>query len=136
MARCVVIGGRDARPDRRALGWAWADAVAGIVVTGFICHVGWEVTADIAHRLLDDVDPEMITTAETAAIDSAGSTSTRMLAARWTGRTLCVEVEGFLDSETSLATADQIAAAGLATHVSRIPEMQSFTWSARASMPS
>jgi Co/Zn/Cd efflux system component len=32
-----------------AVGWAWADAVAGIVVTGFICHVGWEVTADIAH---------------------------------------------------------------------------------------
>ena len=47
-----------------ALGWGWADAVAGIVVTGFICHVGWEVTADIAHRLLDGVDPEIITTAE------------------------------------------------------------------------
>ena len=28
-----------------ALGWGWADAIAGIVVTGFICHVGWEVTA-------------------------------------------------------------------------------------------
>ncbi len=50
-----------------ALGWGWADAVAGIVVTGFICHVGWEVTADIAHRLLDGVDPEIITTAETVA---------------------------------------------------------------------
>jgi cation diffusion facilitator family transporter len=23
------------------LGWGWADAVAGIIVTGFICHVGW-----------------------------------------------------------------------------------------------
>ena len=50
-----------------ALGWGWADAIAGIVVTGFICHIGWEVTGDIAHRLLDGVDPEIITTAEIVA---------------------------------------------------------------------
>ena len=34
-----------------AFGWSWADAVAGLVITGFICHVGWEVSKDIAHRL-------------------------------------------------------------------------------------
>src|SRR6185437_1353605 len=43
-----------------ALGWGWADAIAGLVVTGFIWHVGWEVTADIAHRILDGVAPEII----------------------------------------------------------------------------
>ena len=48
-----------------ALGWGWADAVAGIIVTGFICHVGWEVGSNIAHRLLDGIDPDIITTAET-----------------------------------------------------------------------
>ena len=37
-------------------GLKWADAVAGIAVTGFICHVGWEVTSDIVHRLMDGVD--------------------------------------------------------------------------------
>ena len=56
-----------------ALGWGWADAVAGIVVTGFICHVGWEVTSAIAHRLLDGVDPEIITTAEAVAATVPGS---------------------------------------------------------------
>src|ERR1700736_4341725 len=35
-----------------AVGWSWADAVAGLLVTGFICHVGWAVSSDIAHRLL------------------------------------------------------------------------------------
>ena len=44
-------------------GLPWADAIAGIVVTGFICHVGWEVTSDLVHRLLDGVEPEIITTA-------------------------------------------------------------------------
>ena len=111
---------------------AWADAVAGIVVTGFICHVGWEVTGDIAHRLLDGVDPEIITTAETAAIEVPGVQHAHARA-RWTGRTLRVEVEGFLDSETSLTTSDQIGRSVASLLTSRIPEMQSFTWSARAS---
>src|ERR1700722_20329652 len=115
-----------------ALGWAWADAVAGVVVTGFICHVGWEVTADIAHRLLDGVDPEIITTAETAAIEVPGVQHAHARA-RWTGRTLRVEVEGFLDSETSLASADQIGRSVASLLTSRIPDMHSFTWSARAS---
>ena len=52
--------------------------------------------------------------------------------ARWTGRTLRVEVEGFLDSATPLAAADQIGRRVAAMLTSRIPEMQSFTWSARA----
>lgn len=114
-----------------ALGWAWADAVAGIVVTGFICHVGWEVTSDIAHRLLDGVDPEIITTAEATAIEVPGVQHAHARA-RWTGRTLRVEVEGFLDSTTPLAAADQIGRSVAAMLTSRIPEMQSFTWSARA----
>lgn len=46
-----------------AAGWPWADAVAGLFVTAFICHVGWEVSTDIAHRLLDGVDLSVVTTA-------------------------------------------------------------------------
>lgn len=114
-----------------ALGWAWADAVAGIVVTGFICHVGREVTADICHRLLDGVDPEIITTAEAAAIEIPGVLHAHVRA-RWTGRTLRVEVEGFLDPATLLAAADEVGRSVAALLTSRIPEMQSFSWSARA----
>jgi cation diffusion facilitator family transporter len=114
-----------------ALGWGWADAVAGIAVTGFICHVGWEVTADIGHRLLDGVDPEVITTAETVAATVPGVTHAHARA-RWTGRTLRVEVEGFLDPHTPLAAADQIGRSVAAALAPEIPEMHSFTWSARA----
>ncbi|OBG25414.1 cation diffusion facilitator family transporter [Mycobacterium sp. E3198] len=114
-----------------ALGWAWADAVAGIVVTAFICHVGWEVTADIAHRLLDGVDPEIITTAETAAAAVPGVLHAHARA-RWTGRTLRVEVEGFVDPKTPLAEADRIGRSVAAALSPQIPEMHSFAWSARA----
>src|SRR5271155_4078005 len=114
-----------------ALGWGWADAVAGIIVTGFICHVGWDVTVGVAHRLLDGVDPEIIATAEAAAAKVPGVKHAHARA-RWTGRTLRIEVEGFLDSETSLTTADQIGRSVASLLTSRIPELQSFTWSARA----
>jgi cation diffusion facilitator family transporter len=114
-----------------AVGWAWADAVAGIVVTGFICHVGYEVSTDIAHRLLDGVEPEIITTAEATAIAVAGVQHAHARA-RWTGRTLRVEVEGFLDPDTPLAAADQIGRSVAAALTARIPEMHSFTWMARA----
>ena len=114
-----------------ALGWGWADAVAGIAVTGFICHVGWEVTADIAHRLLDGVEPEIITTAETAATTVPGVMHAHARA-RWTGRTLRVEVEGFLEADTPLSAADEIGRKVAATLAPQIPEMHSFTWTARA----
>lgn len=114
-----------------ALGWGWADAVAGIVVTGFICHVGWEVTADIAHRLLDGVDPEIITTAEAVATSIPGVTHAHSRA-RWTGRTLRVEVEGFLDPDTPLAAADEIGRSVASALAPQIPDMHNFTWTARA----
>ena len=114
-----------------AVGWGWADAIAGIVVTGFICHVGWEVTTDIAEHLLDGVDPEIITTAETAAAAVPGVTHAHARA-RWTGRTLRVEVEGFLHPDTPLAESDEIGRKVAAALTPQIPEMHNFTWTARA----
>jgi NAD(P)-dependent dehydrogenase (short-subunit alcohol dehydrogenase family) len=29
----------------------WGDPLAGLLVTAFICHVGYEVTKDVVHRL-------------------------------------------------------------------------------------
>jgi cation diffusion facilitator family transporter len=114
-----------------AVGWPWADAVAGIVVTGFICHVAWEVSTDIARRILDGVDPAIITTAETVASRTPGVLHAHSRA-RWTGRTLPVEVEGWVDPETSVADADRIGREIAETLTGHLSEMRSFTWAARA----
>ena len=113
-----------------AVGWPWADAVAGLLVTGFICHVGWEVSTDIAHRLLDGVDPVVITTAEAAAaqIDGVMHAHAR---ARWTGRTLRVEVEGWVEATTTVADADRIGRLVADRVGTELPQMRSFTWTAR-----
>jgi cation diffusion facilitator family transporter len=113
-----------------AFGLRWGDPVAGLAVTAFIAHVGWEVTSDVLHRLMDGIDPDILTAAETAAAQVPGVHHVHALA-RWTGRTLRVELEGWVDSELSVSQADEIgqAVAGQVGHA--LPEVRSLTWSAR-----
>jgi len=114
-----------------ALGWRWGDPMAGIAVTGFICHVGYEVTSDVTRRLADGIDPTIISTAEAAAGEVPGVIHAHARA-RWTGRTLRVEVEGWVAPDLTVRDADalgRLVAQALAT---RIPDMGNFTWAARA----
>ncbi|OBJ47747.1 cation diffusion facilitator family transporter [Mycobacterium sp. 1423905.2] len=113
-----------------AVGWQWADGLAGVAVTGFICHVGWEVTCDIGQRLLDGVDPDVVDTAEAVAAGTEGVLHAHARA-RWTGRTLRVEVEGWVDSSTTVAAADRIGQQVADRLSARLPQMRSFTWAAR-----
>jgi cation diffusion facilitator family transporter len=111
-------------------GLKWADAIAGIVVTCFICHVGWEVTSDVVHRLMDGVDPEIIVTAETLAAGVPGVAHAHARA-RWTGRTLRLEVEGWVASDTTVADADRVGQAVADALSLGLPDMRSFSWTAR-----
>ena len=114
-----------------ALGQPWGDPLAGLLVTAFICHVGYEVTKDVMHRLADGIDPEVITTAEAAAGSVPGVIHAHARA-RWTGRTLRVEIEGWVDPELRARDADAIGRL-VADEISRqLPEAGSFTWTARA----
>jgi divalent metal cation (Fe/Co/Zn/Cd) transporter len=51
--------------------------------------------------------------------------------ARWTGRTLRVELEGWVDATTTVADADRIGQLVADRVAHQIPEMRSFTWTAR-----
>ena len=114
-----------------ALGQSWGDPVAGLAVTAFICHVGYEVTADVLHRLADGVDPDVITRAEAAAGSVPGVIHAHARA-RWTGRTLRVEVEGWVDPGLPVRDADALGRQ-VADQISRqLPEAGSLTWTTRA----
>jgi cation diffusion facilitator family transporter len=114
-----------------AAGLPWGDPVAGLAVTAFICHVGYEVTTDVTRRLADGIDPEVIRTAETAAGSVAGVVHAHARA-RWTGRTLRVEIEGWVDPDLPAREADALGRQ-VATAVARdLPETGSLAWSARA----
>ena len=114
-----------------ALGQPWGDPVAGLAVTVFICHVGYEVTKNVVHRLADGVDPDIITAAEAAAGSVPGVIHAHARA-RWTGRTLRVEIEGWVDPDLPAKDADAMGRL-VADRLSRqLPAAGSFTWTTRA----
>jgi cation diffusion facilitator family transporter len=115
-----------------ALGFRWGDPVAGIAVTAFICHVGYEVTADVVRRLADSVDPGLLTTVE-AAVATVPGVDHAHARARWTGRALRVEVEGWVNRDLKVSDADAIGRLAAQAVWERLPEMSSFTFSARSS---
>ena len=83
------------------------------------------------HRLAGSIDPEVITTAEAAAGSVPGVIHAHARA-RWTGRTLRVEIEGWVDPELRARDADAIGRL-VADQISRqLPEAGSFTWTTRA----
>ncbi|HEU5418553.1 MAG TPA: cation diffusion facilitator family transporter [Streptosporangiaceae bacterium] len=114
-----------------AFGQAWGDPVAGLAVTAFICHVGYEVTKDVVRRLADGVEPEVITTAEAAAGDVPGVVHAHARA-RWTGRTLRLEIEGWVDPGLAIRDADAIGRQVADAISAQLPEAGSLTWTARA----
>jgi cation diffusion facilitator family transporter len=114
-----------------ALGQPWGDPVAGLAVTAFICHVGYEVTGEVVHRLADGVDPGVITRAEAAAGSVPGVMHAHARA-RWTGRTLRVEIEGWVDPDVTARAADALGRRVADEISEQIPEASAFTWTTRA----
>lgn len=91
-----------------AAGYPWGDPVAGFAITLFICHVGYEITREIAGHLMDGVDPGQLAAAEQAAA-GVGGVRAATVRGRWMGGTLSVEVEARLDPGLPLSRADQIS---------------------------
>ena len=114
-----------------ALGFRWGDPVAGIAVTAFICHVGYQVTADVARRLADGVDPAIVRSAEAAAASVDGVVHAHARA-RWTGRTLRVEIEGWVDPGLTVTGADALGQQVAEAVAREVPDAGSLTWTARA----
>jgi cation diffusion facilitator family transporter len=114
-----------------ASGQSWGDPVAGLVITAVICHVGYQVTADVVRRLADGIDPSVITTAESAAGSVPGVLHAHARA-RWTGRTLRIEIEGWVDPDLPARDADTIGRQVAAAQSQQLPEAGSLTWAARA----
>lgn len=115
-----------------ALGFRWGDPVAGFAVTLFIVHVGYEVTTEIAHHLMDGVDPSMVEAAQRAAlgVPAVQSVTAR---GRWMGRSLLLEIEGKVPPDTTVAGADAIGEAVEDAVFDAVPVAQRVYWIARAS---
>jgi cation diffusion facilitator family transporter len=114
-----------------ACGLWWADGVAGLLVTGFIVHVGWEVTSDVVSHLMDSVDPEILAGAESAALAIPGVDHVHVRA-RWLGRTLLVEVEGFMVASIPLADTEATGHSVRESILAAVPEVRAVVWAPHA----
>jgi cation diffusion facilitator family transporter len=114
-----------------AAGLPWADAIAGLVVTGFIVQVGARVTLELLHRLMDGVEPELLATAEAAALGVEGVAHAHVRA-RWMGRSLLVEVEGFVAPGTTVEGGEAVGRAVEDAVTAAIPNARAVLWCPRA----
>ncbi len=112
-----------------ASGWHWADAVAGLILTGFICHVGYEVTRELLHHLMDGVEPELLSTAVNAASRVPGVVHAHARA-RWMGRSLVIEVVGFVEPHTTVEDGDALGQSVEIAVRAAVPEARTVLWSA------
>ena len=110
-----------------AAGLPWADALAGLAVTGLIIHVGAKVTAELLRRLMDGVDPNLLASAERAALSVVGVAHAHVRA-RWMGRSLLVEVEGFVAPGTTVGAGQEVGRAVEAAVTTAVPQARSVLW--------
>jgi cation diffusion facilitator family transporter len=88
-----------------ALGFPLGDPVAGFAITVFIAHVGYEVTRDVVHHLMDGVEVEYLDRAKAAA-GRAGGFDVPVVRGRWRGRSLVLELESVFPPVMSLSDAE------------------------------
>jgi cation diffusion facilitator family transporter len=113
-----------------ALGYSWADGLAGLIVTAFIVHVGWEVTFDVLEHLLDGVDPEVLAKAEVAALSVSGVRHVHVRA-RWIGRSLLIDVEGFVAASMTVGEAEAVGRMVEVEVLRAVPDGRAVLWSPR-----
>lgn len=115
-----------------ATGRRWGDPIAGFVVTLFIIQVGFTVTREIVHHLMDGVDPADLEAARAAAlrVDGVREVAVR---GRWMGRSLLIEIEGRLSADLSLAQAESIGRRVEGAVFDSVPQVRRVHWVSRAS---
>jgi cation diffusion facilitator family transporter len=92
-----------------ALGWNWADPVAGLVITVVILAVLRQAAIQIWRRLMDAVDPALLDQAEKTLRATPGVLGVGRVRLRWIGHQMRAECEVIVDASASAIDAHQVA---------------------------
>src|SRR5205807_763408 len=93
------------------LGWRPADPLAGLLITIAIVAIAWDATVHVLARVMDAVDPKIVSLIEHAATETPGVAGIGRVQARWVGRSLNVSLTVAVDGNASVADAHAIAEA-------------------------
>ena len=114
-----------------ATGRRWGDPIAGFVVTLFIVQVGFTVTREIVHHLMDGVDPADLQAARDAVLRVEGIRDVTVRG-RWMGRSLVLDIEARLNPDISLETAEGIGSRARSAAFDTVPSARRVNWIPRA----
>ncbi|WP_460523776.1 cation diffusion facilitator family transporter [Flindersiella endophytica] len=92
-----------------ALGWRWADPLAGLLIAAAILAVLIGAAKQVLARLLDAVDPALVDQAKLALAETPGVVGVDALRMRWVGHALQAEADLAVAADLSLADAHRIA---------------------------
>lgn len=109
-----------------ALGHSWGDPLAGFAVTLFICHVGFQVTTEVTHHLMDGVNPDELDAVHAALSDVSGLNVAKVRG-RWLGRSLLVEVQAALPEHVTVADLAGLQATALDRVLASVPAVREVT---------
>src|SRR5947207_66445 len=119
----LIADGKHARIDALAsiaafagllgvqLGWRAADPLAGLLITIAIVAIAWDASRHVLARVMDAVDPQIVSLIEHAATETPGVLGIGRVQARWVGRSLNVSLTVAVDGNVSVADAHAIAEA-------------------------
>ncbi|MDP9265741.1 MAG: cation diffusion facilitator family transporter [Chloroflexota bacterium] len=91
------------------LGFPLADPLVGILISVLIAFVLKSAATDIYHRLMDAVDPGLVSQAEAALAAVPGVEAVEGVRIRWVGHALWAEARLLMDCEIDLTAAHRIA---------------------------
>jgi cation diffusion facilitator family transporter len=106
-----------------ALGWDWADPVAGLLITVAILAVLRQAAREIYRRLMDAVDPGLAGRAEQVLRATGGVLDTGQVRMRWIGHQIRAECEVIVAPDITAVQAHQVAVAAEHALLHAIPRL-------------
>jgi cation diffusion facilitator family transporter len=92
-----------------ALGWDWADAAAGLLISVAIAVALRQAAREVFGRMMDAVDPHLVEHAEAALRGTPGVLGVGQVRLRWIGHTLRAECEVVVDATATIVQAHHVA---------------------------
>lgn len=110
-----------------AVGWRFADPVAGLVITVAILLVLRDAAREVWRRLMDAVDPALTEAAETALRTAPGVRGAAPVRLRWLGHTLRAEAAITVDAHLTVVEAHRVAVTAEHALLHAIPRLTAAT---------
>ena len=91
------------------MGYQLADPIIGLIITVVILGIVWQSAKAVLTRMLDGVEPQVVSKLRHAAQHARGVVSVQSVRARWLGHRLYAEMTLAVDPAISLADARKVA---------------------------